>query len=431
MNPVEIIEKKRDGKALSADEINFFINGYLQGNIPDYQVSALLMGIYFQNMNTEEIHSLTHTMLSSSTDHIDLSKIEGPKISKHSTGGVGDKLSLILAPLLASLGVTIFKMSGRGLGHTGGTLDKLESIPSFQISWDNSQILSSLKKVGALIVAAGDNICPADKKLYALRDVTATVDSLPLIVSSIMSKKLSEDFDGLVLDVKVGSGAFLKTLNDAHELANALVKVGSQNGKKVTAVMTDMNWPLGNCVGNAIEVNECVNFMKSPVFDGRLYEAIELIGGEMYQMAEKCDNIRSIFQNALQSGRVYEKFLQMVAIQNGDVTAIEKGLPLAPVYRELVASKSGHIQSLDAARVGVLLNEMGGGRKKIEDVIDHGVGIEFCVQMGDKVDAGSTIAKIWTRHEKDGERALRYLEKSIRTGEEAMERPPLFQGKIS
>ena len=232
MNPVEIIKKKRDGGVLSSDEISFFLNNYLEGKIPDYQASALLMGIYFQGMNIEETQALTHTMLASGTGKIDLSEIDGSKISKHSTGGVGDKLSLIVVPLLASLGVTVFKMSGRGLGHTGGTLDKLESIPGFQTNMSNYQILSSLKKVGALIVAAGKNLCPTDRKLYALRDVTATVDSLPLIVSSIMSKKLSEDFDGLVLDVKVGRGAFIKTLDEARKLADALVEIGSRSGKK-------------------------------------------------------------------------------------------------------------------------------------------------------------------------------------------------------
>ena len=281
MNPVGIIRKKRDGKELESDEIHFFIDHYLKGDIPDYQVSAFLMSIYFQGMNAQETQSLTQSMLSSGTGGMDLSEIEGPKMAKHSTGGVGDKLSLILVPLLSSLGVTVFKMSGRGLGHTGGTLDKLESIPGFDIHLSHEKILSALKETGCLIVAAGKDLCPADRKLYALRDVTATVDSLPLIVSSIMSKKLSEDFDGLVLDVKSGSGAFIKTLEEAQKLARALVETGRGSGKKVSAVITDMSWPLGRAVGNASEINECANFMKEPVFSGRLWEAVALLG-------EKC-----------------------------------------------------------------------------------------------------------------------------------------------
>ena len=431
MNPVEIIKKKRDGKVLSADEISFFVNSYMEGNLPDYQVSALLMGIYFQGMNVEERQALTHVMLSSGTGRIDLSEIEGPKMAKHSTGGVGDKLSLVVVPLLASLGVTVFKMSGRGLGHTGGTLDKLESIPGFRTDLDDSQILPYLKKTGALIVAAGKNLCPADRKLYALRDVTATVDSLPLIVSSIMSKKLSEDFDGLVLDVKVGSGAFIKTLDKARELADALVETGRRSGKKVIALMTDMSWPVGNCVGNAIEVNECVAFMKSPVRESRLYEAVSLIGCEMYGMAENKGDARGAIREALETGRAYEKFLQMVAVQGGDIATLERGLPLAPVCMEVKSSKTGYVQSMDTGMVGVVLNEMGGGRKKIADSIDHGVGLEFYVQPGEPVEEGTAMARVWVRNEEGGMHAVRRLEKLIQIGEEKRDLPSLCWGKVT
>ena len=431
MNPVAIIEKKRNGKVLDADEVGFFINNYLQGSIPDYQVSALLMSIYFRGMNAEETYALTCAMLSSGRGGMDLSKIKGSKIAKHSTGGVGDKLSLIVVPLLASLGVTVFKMSGRGLGHTGGTLDKLESIPGFCTSLNGSQILSSLVDARALIVEAGKDLCPADRKLYALRDVTATVDSLPLIVSSIMSKKLSEDFDGLVLDVKVGSGAFLKTLEKARELAEALVETGRRSGKKVTAVMTDMNWPLGNSVGNAIEVNECVDFMKSPILEGRLYEAVSLIGGKMYEMAGMSGNSRRVIRDALQSGRVYEKFLQMVDVQGGKVAVLREGLPLAPICLEATACRSGHVQSMNASCVGTILNDMGGGRKQVGDSIDHGVGMEFCVRPGEAVEDGAVLAKVFARDREVGERARKSLETSIRIGDKKSETPPLCRGIFS
>ena len=430
MNPVAIIKKKRDGNVLTADEINFFINNFLRGEIPEYQVSALLMSIFFRGMNAEETWSLTQSMLSSGTGRMDLSEIEGPKMAKHSTGGVGDKLTLIVVPLLASMGVTVFKMSGRGLGHTGGTLDKLESIPGLRIHLDNDQILSSLKKTGALIVAAGKDLCPADRKLYALRDVTATVDSLPLIVSSIMSKKLSEDFDGLVLDVKVGSGAFIKTMDEGEKLARALVEMGCRSGKNVTALLTDMSWPLGTCVGNALEVNECASFLKSPVFEGRLYQMVALIVAEMYTMAGKKGDAKGAIRSALESGRAWEKFLQMVSVQGGETGALEKGLPLAPVVREVTALREGYVLPMDTLQVGLLLNDLGGGRKKMEDAIDPGVGLEFCVQQGERVASGQVMARVYARREEDGACAVGTLEKLLAVGDELIEIPAVFRGRV-
>jgi pyrimidine-nucleoside phosphorylase len=441
MNPVEIIKKKRSGLALDAKEIEFFVMGYTNDQIPDYQMSAFLMAVYFQGMNDVETAALVHTMLHSG-QIVDMSKVELPKMDKHSTGGIGDKTTIMLAPLLASVGVAMPTMSGRGLGHTGGTLDKLEAIPGMKVQLSLDRYKELTQSVGLAFVGQTDEICPADKKLYALRDVTGTVESIPLIVASIMSKKLSEGIDGIVFDVKCGSGAFMKTPKQAAALAKALVNTAKRSGKLARALITDMEQPLGRAVGNAIEINEAVAFLRQgpsdPLIEPRLKQLTLDLACEMYALAEiskgrkKKPNkdVRALLQSALSSGLAYSKFLEIISLQGGDTEAIDRGLPLAPKKILFTANKRGFVGSINAEHIGMALIELGGGRRKTSDTIDPSVGFHFEKQIGDAVKVGETIAIIYAQNAKSGEAAKAMLESCILIQSKKLTKPKLIRARL-
>ncbi len=403
MNPVEIIRKKREGEVLSSDEIKDIVNGFTKNKIPDYQFSAFLMAVYFQGMSKEETSILTDSMLHSGKV-IDLKKVEGIKIDKHSTGGVGDKTSLILAPIAAAAGVKVPMISGRGLGHTGGTLDKLESIPGFRTDLGLSEYKSVLKKTGAVLIGQTKDIAPADKVIYSLRDVTATVESVPLITASIMSKKLAEGIDGLVLDVKVGSGAFMRTTKEALELTRSLVNTAKDFNKKVIAFITDMNQPLGTHIGNWLEVVECINILRGEVKND-LYELSNRLAGAMIYLAEMAGSIEEGTKTAeslISNGKALDKFVEMVNAQGGDISFINnpEKYPGSKHKHEVISQKSGYLASMDTYEIGMSAIELGAGRKTKEDTIDHKAGIIFRVKSGDRVKKGETIAEIFSDSKK-------------------------------
>ncbi len=396
----EIIKKKRNNFELSAAEIEFFILSFTRGEIPDYQMSALLMAIYFNGMSSAESVSLTKTMLNSGTT-VNTASIPGFKVDKHSTGGVGDKTSLILGPIVAAVGIPVPMISGRGLGHTGGTLDKLESIPGFNTQLSIIQFIEQTKKIGTCFIGQTTDICPADKKIYALRDVTATIESLPLICASIMSKKLAEGIDGLVLDVKFGSGAFMKTLADARQLAKALMDIGKNHGKKVSALLTSMDQPLGRFSGNSLEVFECLEIMENRKFISTaghdLYaDTRELslqLSAHMIFLSEKTETLNAAYQlatEALTSGKALEKFQQMCLAQGGDLTK----LPKASQKYELRAAETGFLTSLDVEKIGLAGIILRAGRKVSADTLNLTAGIEFHKQLGDHVELGDLIFTI-------------------------------------
>lgn len=418
-----LIKKKRDGNALTKAEIFDFINGFIAGSIADYQMSAMLMAIFFRGMTEAETAALTQVMLESGKQ-LDLSEIKRPKIDKHSTGGVGDKTSLLLAPILASLDVAVPMIAGRGLGHTGGTVDKLEAIPGFKTELSQDRFEELLRTVGVAMIAQSKEIAPADRLIYALRDVTATIDSVPLIVASIMSKKLAEDFDGLVLDVKTGNGAFMKDPRDAKTLAKALQTTGRSAGRSVRVVISDMSQPLGFTAGNAIEVNECVAFLRrgptDPKPEPRLQELTLELAGEMLILARRklgktlsMASARGLVLDTIENGRAYGKFLEMVSMQGGDTAALDLGLPLAPISREVCADRAGFISGFDVERIGFALVDLGGGRKKAEDKIDPGVGIHFAKFLKAPVKKGDVLAKIYARDTYSAEQAENELKAAI------------------
>ena len=439
-NPVVTIKKKRNGEPLDSNEINAFVGGFTDGSIPDYQMSALLMSIYFKGMSEEETALLTKAMLQSGKS-LDLSNIQQPKVDKHSTGGVGDKTSIILAPLLASVGVTVPMISGRGLGHTGGTIDKLESIPGFHTNIPMGRFEELLRTIGVGIIAQSEEICPADKSIYALRDVSATVDSIPLIVASIMSKKLAEDFDGLVMDIKTGSGAFMKTPEEALALAHAIVSIGEQANKNICALLTDMSQPLGRTVGNSIEINECVSFLRCGPEDlepePRLFEVTMALAVEMFLLAEKkkrkfteAPAARKILEEALRSGRAYSKFLEFVSMQKGDTSALDYGLSLAKTSLSVDAPRSGYITQMHTESIGMALVELGGGRLQSTDSIDPSVGFYFHHQLGDKVSKGGPMVAIYATTMKKAQRAKEQIQNSISIGSQRIAPPKLIQNRI-
>jgi pyrimidine-nucleoside phosphorylase len=406
MLPAEIIKKKRNGLELTETEIQEFILGYTHGKIPDYQMSALLMAIFFKGMSTAETLSLTKTMLHSGII-VDTSQINGFKVDKHSTGGVGDKTSLILGPIVAACGVFVPMISGRGLGHTGGTLDKLESIPGFNTQQSLENFISITKDVGTCFIGQTKDICPADKKIYALRDVTATVESLPLICASIMSKKLAEGIDGLVLDVKFGSGAFMKTAAQATELAQNLMAIGSGYGKKVVSLITSMEQPLGRFAGNALEIYECLEIMKGrkhlnaqghDLYEDTRELSLQL-SAQMIFMSGQTKNLNDAYQlakEALFSGRALAVFEKMCGKQSGNLNI----LPRAKNQKHVLASKSGYLKTFQVEKIGVAGIELKAGRAKTDDVIDPVSGIEFHKIIGDSVQAGDFI---YTIHGNDPE----------------------------
>ena len=402
MRMVDIIEKKRDGKELTTAEINFFVEGYTKGEIPDYQASALAMAIYFQDMNDRERADLTRAMVESG-DTIDLSAIDGIKVDKHSTGGVGDTTTLVLAPLVASLGIPVAKMSGRGLGHTGGTIDKLESIDGFHVELTREQFIDLVNRDKVAVIGQSGNLTPADKKLYALRDVTGTVNSIPLIASSIMSKKIAAGADAIVLDVKTGDGAFMKTQKDAEELAHAMVRIGNHVGRKTIAIISDMSQPLGFAIGNALEVKEAIETLqgKGPK---DLTDLVLTLGSQMVILANKAkttEEAKAMLMDAITSGKALAKFKDFLTNQGGDASIVDDltKLPQAKFKIELPALKAGYISKIVADEIGVASMILGAGRATKEDVIDLAVGLVLHKKVGDKVEEGESILTIYSNRE--------------------------------
>jgi pyrimidine-nucleoside phosphorylase len=378
--------------------MEFLVNGYVRGTIPDYQMSAFLMAVYFRGMDFEETTQLTEIMLNSGKV-LDLSSIPGIKVDKHSTGGVGDKISLILAPLVAACGVPVPMISGRGLGHTGGTLDKLESIPGFRTNLSLDEYRKQISEIGVVMIGQTDDLAPADRRMYALRDVTATVESIPLIAASIMSKKLAEGADGLVFDVKTGRGAFMEKYDEAVELAKTLVTIGSKSGKKALSFVTDMGQPLGHAVGNWVEVAEAIECLhgRGP---NDLVELTCTLAGAMLKLGGKADTIKQGVEESkktLASGKAFEKFLQLVGMQSGDTKFIEnpEQYPHPKYALDIVSSSEGYIESINALEIGLACIELGAGRKKIRDKIDPNAGLIFKKKVGDPVKHGEQVASIF------------------------------------
>ncbi|WP_060795146.1 pyrimidine-nucleoside phosphorylase [Staphylococcus lugdunensis] len=399
MRMVDIIEKKRDGKELTTDEINFFIEGYTKGDIPDYQAASLAMAIFFQDMTEQERAALTLAMVHSG-DVIDLSQINGVKVDKHSTGGVGDTTTLVLAPLVAAVGVPVAKMSGRGLGHTGGTIDKLESVEGFHVEISEDEFIKLVNEDRVAVIGQTGNLTPADKKLYALRDVTGTVNSIPLIASSIMSKKIAAGADAIVLDVKTGSGAFMKTLEDAEQLAHAMVSIGNHVGRKTMAIISDMSQPLGNAIGNALELREAIETLNGHGPED-LTELVLTLGSQMVvlgQQAETLEEARRKLKQAIQDGTALAKFKQFIANQGGNPHIVDHPelLPQAQYKIELPAQKTGTITEMIANDIGIASMMLGAGRQTKEDTIDLGVGIVLNKKVGDTVKEGEPLLTIYS-----------------------------------
>ena len=399
MRMVEIIEHKRDKKVLTDEEIKFFISNYVKGEIPDYQASSLLMAILLNGMNDHETFILTECMLHSG-DVMDLSKINGVKVDKHSTGGVGDKTSLVLGPLVASCGAKLAKMSGRGLGHTGGTLDKMESIPSMKINISEEDFINQVNKIGMAIVGQTGHLVPADKKIYALRDVTGTVDSIPLIASSIMSKKLASGSDAILLDVKVGDGAFMKTMQDAERLANTMVSIGKYFKKDVKAILTDMDEPLGNAVGNTLEVIEAINTLKG---NGPkdLTELCLKAGSIMLMQAKIVNSLtegEELLKAKIKSGEAFNKFVEFVQAQNGDISYVlnTENFQKAKYVYNFTSKEEGYLKRIKAIEIGEFAMNLGAGREKIEDKIDYSAGIVLNKKIGDYVKKDDILCTIYT-----------------------------------
>ncbi|WP_214480124.1 pyrimidine-nucleoside phosphorylase [Bacillus sp. SM2101] len=394
MRMVDLIQKKKHGEVLTTEEIKFIVEGYGNGDIPDYQISSLCMAIYFKGMNEQEISDLTMAMVNSG-DVVDLSAIEGVKVDKHSTGGVGDKISLIVAPLVAAVGVPVAKMSGRGLGHTGGTLDKLESIEGFQIELTSEQFIENVNNNKIAIVGQSANLAPVDKKLYALRDVTATVDSIPMIASSVMSKKIASGAESIVLDVKTGSGAFMKSTEDAKSLAQTMVDIGKNTGRKTVAVISDMNQPLGYEVGNANEIREAIEVLQGSRVDDLREIALTIsshmtVLGGIYQDFEEA--FKSL-EEVISSGKAIETLKRFIESQSGNSAVVDdtSKLPQAKYHKEIKATSSGYVSEINAELVGVSAMMLGAGRKKKDDVIDHSAGISLKKKVGDQINEGDTL----------------------------------------
>ena len=416
MRMFDIIAKKRDGKVLTSEEIEFFVNGYVNGDIPDYQISALLMAIYLNGMNVDETTTLT-MLMARSGEVIDLSSIPGIKVDKHSTGGVGDKTTFIISPIVASCGVPVAKMSGRGLGHTGGTIDKMESIPGMKTNIDREEFFDIVRNVGACVIGQSGNIVPADKKLYALRDVTATIESIPLIASSIMSKKLAAGSDAILLDVKTGSGAFMKTTDEAIELAKAMVAIGEKVGRKTIALITDMDRPLGKSIGNALEMKEVCDTLKGKG-PKDLTELCLTLATNMLYLAGKGSlaDCYDLAKDALESGKAFEKLKEMVKAQGGDVSVIEDNSKFesSKVAKGLAAAQEGYIYSMDTEKCGVASMILGAGREKKEDTIDYSAGVIIHKKIGDYVKRGDLIASLYSSSEEKCVNSSRLLGEAIK-----------------
>jgi len=412
---VDIIEKKRDGQTLTKEEIEFFIEGYTNGDIPDYQASSLAMAIFFQDMNEEERAALTMAMVNSG-DVIDLSKINGIKVDKHSTGGVGDTTTLVLAPLVAAVGVPVAKMSGRGLGHTGGTIDKLESIDGFHVEISEADFIKLVNEDQVAVIGQTGNLTPADKKLYALRDVTGTVNSIPLIASSIMSKKIAAGADAIVLDVKTGNGAFMKTLEDAEALAHAMVSIGNNVGRNTMAIISDMSQPLGRAIGNALELKEAIDTLNGQGPED-LTELVLTLGSQMVVLAERANTLeeaRQLLNEAIENGSALDKFKTFLENQGGDASVVNSPelLPTAEYQIDYKAKSSGVVSELIANEIGVASMMLGAGRQTKEDDIDLSVGIVLNKKVGDNVNEGESLLTIHSNRENVDD-VIKKLDESI------------------
>ncbi|EMY7495678.1 TPA: pyrimidine-nucleoside phosphorylase [Listeria innocua] len=421
MRMVDIISKKRDGKALSTEEIQFFIDGYTNGEIPDYQASALAMAIFFQDMNDQERADLTMAMVGSG-DTIDLSAIEGIKVDKHSTGGVGDTTTLVLAPLVAAVGVPVAKMSGRGLGHTGGTIDKLESIEGFHIELDKKDFINLVNRDKVAVIGQSGNLTPADKKMYALRDVTGTVNSIPLIASSIMSKKIAAGADAIVLDVKTGAGAFMKTDEHAENLAHAMVRIGNNVGRNTMAVISDMSQPLGEAIGNALEVKEAIDTLKGQGPED-LTELVLVLGSQMVvlaKQAETLDEARAKLIEVIENGAALEKFKTFLSNQGGDASIVDhpEKLPQAKYQIEVPAKTSGFVSQIVADEIGIAAMILGAGRATKEDEINLAVGLMLRKKVGDQVKEGDSLVTIFADQE-DVENVKAKIYENIKIADQA------------
>lgn len=432
MRMVDLIAKKRDGKELSTEEINFIIQGYTQGEIPDYQVSALAMSIFFQDMTERERADLTMAMVHSG-DTIDLSAIEGVKVDKHSTGGVGDTTTLVLAPLVAALDIPVAKMSGRGLGHTGGTIDKLEAIAGFHVEISKDEFVELVNRSKIAVVGQSGNLTPADKKLYALRDVTATVNSIPLIASSIMSKKIAAGSDAIVLDVKTGAGAFMKTVDDAKELAHAMVSIGNNVGRKTMAVISDMSQPLGLAIGNSLEVKEAIDTLRGEGPED-LEELCLALGSQMVFLAGKADSLEDAeekLKEVIRNGKALEKFKEFIANQGGDASVVDhpERLPQAQYLIEVPAKQDGVVAEIVADEIGTAAMLLGAGRATKESEIDLAVGLMLNKKVGDAVQKGDSLVTIHANRE-DVAQVLEKIYANIRIADHA-EAPVLIYGTVT
>ena len=429
MRMYDIINKKRYGGELTDSELEFFIKGYTNGQIPDYQASALLMAVCLNGMTDRETASMT-MLMAESGDMLELSSLGEITVDKHSTGGIGDKTTLVISPIVASLGCTVAKLSGRGLGHTGGTIDKLESIKGYRTDLSNEEFMSVASKCGICVSGAAKNLVPADKKLYALRDVTATVSSIPLIVSSIMSKKLAGGSKSIVLDVKTGSGAFMKTFSESEELAKRMVSIGKLSGRNVSAVITDMDRPLGRTVGNSLEVKEAVALLRGEETDKNLLDVCLTLSAEMVSVSKNIPFEESLLmgKNTIENGKAYEKFLEWISLQGGDVSLFENdsAFGTAKYVSEFLSEDDGYLEITDAAGIGISAMLLGAGRATKSDVIDPNAGITFLVSRGEKVQKGQTTAILQSDSVSEHAHAINRLRTSLCVSQNPLPEKPLI-----
>ena len=433
MRMVDIIEKKRDGGELTKEEIRFFVNSYTEGSVPDYQVSALLMAIYFQDMTDNERANLTMAMVESG-DQIELSGIKGVKVDKHSTGGVGDTTTLPLAAMVAAVGVPVAKMSGRGLGHTGGTIDKLESIEGFHVELSSEEFVKQVNEIGMAVIGQSGNLTPADKKLYALRDVTATVSSVPLIASSIMSKKIAAGADAIVLDVKTGDGAFMKTVEDSKRLAEAMVKIGNSVGRNTMAIISSMDQPLGFAIGNALEVKEAIDTLKGHGPED-LNELCYTLGSQMVVLGGKASTIeeaRKMLEEVVANGKALEVLKKFIAAQGGDASVVDdpSRLPQAKYVSEIPAKQAGYIAKIEAEDIGTAAMLLGAGRATKESEIDLAVGLVLNKKVGDYVEAGESLVTVHANTE-NIDNVVEKIYSHIHMSTEKVEAPKLIEAIIT
>lgn len=435
MRAVDFIQQKRDGKEHSAQHIKEWIEQYCKGEIPDYQMSAWTMAVYFNGMTDKEVAALTLAMAESG-DQVDLSAIQGVKVDKHSTGGVGDKTSLIIAPIVAAIGVPVAKMSGRGLGHTGGTIDKLESITGFHTELTQKQFVEQVNSIGVSLIGQSGDLAPADKKLYALRDVTATVESIPLISSSIMSKKIAAGADAIVLDVKTGNGAFMKTLEDSIKLAQAMVTIGTETGRETAAIISDMEQPLGYAIGNALEIEEVISTLKG---DGPadLTELCLTLAAHLVVLGKKANDsgqARQLAEQALQSGAALDKLRQLIAAQGGDAAVIDdpKRLPQAQYTYDVACNQAGHIAAIAAETLGLAAMKLGAGRATKEQDIDHAVGIVLRKKVGEQAALSDVLATLYSNVQLDAEHeVVGIVQQAFTITEQASPARPLLQAIVT